>query len=81
MNPEISGGDGYLNYIDKLAYKRGNTVDDTGLERLSKTFYESTPRDHSPPKKSSTRATNFMSAYGSNTDRPSTSLKEEYFKN
>lgn len=81
MNPEQSGGLGYLNYIEKISYKRGNSVDDAGLERLSKTFYE-TPRDreHSPPKKSSTKATNFMSAYGASTERPSTSLKDEYFR-
>ena len=78
MNPEQTGGYGYLNYIDKMAYKKGNSVDDTNLDRLNKTFFDS--REHSPPKKSSTRATNFMSAYGASTERPATSLKDEYFK-
>lgn len=83
MNPEMSGGYGYLNYIDKISDKRGNSVDDSGLERLSKTFYNETPaRDSSPPKKmsTSTKTTNFMSTYGSKTERPFTSLKDEYFR-
>ena len=68
----MTGGYGYLNYIDKIAYKRGTSVDDSGLERLSKTFYnESNIRDNelSPGKKLSTgtKTTNFMSGYGSRT--------------
>ena len=64
MDPEKTGGYGYLNYVDKMAYKKGYSVDDTGLERLNKTFYERNRADSSPKKMNTTRATNFMSNYG-----------------
>ena len=78
LDPEKTGGYGYLNYVDKMAYKKGYSVDDTGLERLNKTFYEKN-RENSPKKMNSTRATNFMSNYGT-ADKNTTSLKDEYFK-
>ena len=55
MDPEKIGGYGYLNYVDKMAYKRGFSIDDTNMERLNKTFYERN-RD-SPKKMNSTRTT------------------------
>ena len=78
MDPEKTGGYGYLNYVDKMAYKRGFSIDDTNMERLNKTFYDKN-RD-SPKKMNSTRTTNYMSNYGT-ADKNVTSLKEEYFKN
>ena len=78
MDPEKTGGYGYLNYVDKMAYKKGYAVDDTGLERLNKTFYEKN-HDNSPKKMHTTRATNFMSNYGTS-EKNTTSLKDEYFK-
>lgn len=48
-----------------MAYKKGFTVDDSGMERLNKTFYDkSTSKESSPKKMNTTRATNFMSNYG-----------------
>ena len=66
-----------MNYVDKMAYKRGFSIDDTNMERLNKTFYERN-RD-SPKKMNSTRTTNFMSNYGTS-EKNASSLKEEYFK-
>lgn len=40
MDPEKTGGFGYLNYIDKMSYKKGIENDDQSLERLNKTFFE-----------------------------------------
>jgi hypothetical protein len=40
LDPEKTGGYGYLNYIDKVAYKKGLTVDDAGLEKLHRTFFD-----------------------------------------
>ena len=77
MDPEKTGGYGYLNYVDKMAYKRGFSIDDTNMERLNKTFYERN-RD-SPKKMNSTRTTNFMSNFGT-ADKNAISLKDEYFK-
>lgn len=78
LDPEKTGGLGYLNYIDKMAYKKGYSVDDTGLERLNKTFFQKN-RENSPKKMNSTRGTNFMSNYGTS-QKNTTSLKDEYFK-
>ncbi len=64
LDPEKTGGYGYLNYVDKMAYKKGFVMDDTGLERLNKTFFEKNSREGSPKKMQTTRATNFMSNYG-----------------
>jgi len=47
-----------------MAYKKGFSVDDTGLDRLNKTFFEKNSRESSPKKMNTTRATNFMSNYG-----------------
>jgi hypothetical protein len=44
MDPEKTGGYGYLNYVDKMAYKKGLTVDDSSLERLNKTFFDKNSR-------------------------------------
>lgn len=77
LDPEKTGGYGYLNYVDKMAYKKGLTVDDSGLDRLSKTFFEK--KDSSPKKMNTTRATNFMSNYGT-AEKNTASLKDEYFK-
>ena len=44
LDPEKTGGYGYLNYVDKMAYKKGFSVDDTGLERLNKTFFDKSSR-------------------------------------
>ena len=38
VDPEKSGGFGYLNYVDKVAYKRGFDLEDQNMERLNKTF-------------------------------------------
>ncbi len=54
-------------------------MDDTGLERLNKTFFEKGSRQNSPKKMNTTRATNFMSNYGI-AEKNSTSLKDQYFK-
>lgn len=62
-----------------MAYKKGFSVDDTGLDRLNKTFFEKNSREASPKKMNTTRATNFMSNYGT-AEKNSVSLKEEYFK-
>ena len=40
-DPEKSGGFGYLNYVDKMAYKRGFDLEDQNMERLNKTFNDS----------------------------------------
>ena len=41
MDPEKTGGYGFLNYLEKMSHKRGNSTDDMNLERFTKTFYES----------------------------------------
>ena len=48
-----------------MAYKKGYSIDDTGVDRLNKTFFEKNNKDSNSPKKmNTTRATNFMSNYG-----------------
>lgn len=57
-----------------MSYKKGYTVDDTGIDRLNKTYFER--NSNSPPKKmNSTRTTNFMSNYGTS-ERNTVGLKE-----
>ncbi len=81
LDPEKTGGYGYLNYVDKMAYKKGFTVDDAGLDRLNKTFFQkNSSRENSPKKMNTTRATNFMSNYGT-AEKNQSSLKDEYFRN
>lgn len=81
LDPEKTGGFGYLNYVDKLAYKKGYSNDDSSMQRMNKTFYEKNHDSNSPPKKmNSTSTTNFMSNYGLS-ERNTISLKDEYFKN
>lgn len=76
MDPEKTGGFGYLNYVDKMAYKKGYSIDDMGVERLNKTFYDKNHRDSESPKKTNTtRGTNFMSNYGTS-ERNTVRLKE-----
>ena len=79
LSPEKTGGYGYLNYVDKTAYKKGYAVDDNGLERLNKTFFVDRNHENSPKKMNTTRATNFMSNYGT-AQKNSASLKDEYYK-
>jgi len=43
MDPEKTGGLGYMSYVDKINIKRGSSLlDDTApnTERLNKTFYD-----------------------------------------
>lgn len=75
LDPEKTGGFGYLNYVDKLAYKKGFSVDDTGIDRLNKTFFQRNHDSSSPKKMNSTRTTNFMSNYGQS-ERNTVSLKD-----
>ena len=79
MDPEKTGGFGYLNYVDRMAFKKGYSVDENGMDRMSKTFYDNRNPENSPKKMNTTRATNFMSNYGTS-ERNTTSLKDEYFK-
>jgi len=56
------------------------SVDDNGLERLNKTFFlERGEKSVSPKKLNTTRATNFMSSFGTS-ERKMVGLKDEYFK-
>ena len=58
-----------------MAYKKGFSVDDIGVDRLNKTYFERNKDSNSPKKMNSTRATNFMSNYGTS-ERNTVGLKE-----
>ena len=84
MDPEKTGGFGYMGYLDKINIKRGSTsFDDSaaGTERMNKTFYDGKERDSSPKNRGSStaRASNIVSNYGSE-DKIGTSLKDMYFR-
>lgn len=64
LDPEKTGGLGYLTYVDKMHYRRGSVPDDSSLERLNRTFNEKAREDDSPRKISTARTTNFMSSFG-----------------
>ena len=40
LDPEKTGGFGYLSYIDKVAYRKGFEYEEQGMDRMNKTFQE-----------------------------------------
>lgn len=78
LDPEKTGGFGYLNYIDKMAYRKGFEMDDQNMERLSKSFYDSKEKESPSRKMNSTRGSNIISNFG--TEERGSSLKEAYFR-
>ena len=70
-----------MNYIDKMAYKKGESFDDSSLERLNKTFNleKEKNQEKSPNKINTTRVTNIISNYGSD-EKSGISLKDVYFR-
>jgi len=62
-----------------MAYRKGYDMEESNMERLSKTFYESKDKDSPSKKLGTTRASNLISNFGSE-ERGGSSLKESYFK-
>jgi hypothetical protein len=65
LDPEKTGGFGYMSYLDKVQVKKGSTLDDQAFDRLNKTAQEK-EREDSPKRGFSTaRPSNLISNYGS----------------
>jgi hypothetical protein len=65
LDPEKTGGFGYMSYLDKVQVKKGTTVDDQAFDRLNRTAYDR-DRETSPRRGSSTaRVSNVISNFGS----------------
>lgn len=64
LDPEKTGGFGYMTYLDKVQVKKGS-VDDQFCDRLNRTAMDK-ERGDSPKRGSSTaRASNIISNFGS----------------
>lgn len=80
LDPEKTGGFGYMSYLDKVQTKKGSVVDDQVFDRLNRTANPG-DREYSPKRGSSTaRASNIISNYGSEEKSAGVSLKDMYFR-
>lgn len=79
MDPEKTGGFGYMSYLDKVQPKKGSVMDDQSFDRLNRTAAD---RDRDSPRRGSSTAranNNIISNFGSE-EKTGVSLKDAYFR-